>query len=201
MTEHREPKEIEMSDEPPTRQMPANQAPTDDAAPGAGRLTSLLDLQRVTLALVALVIIVAIVVITFNDDSQGAATVLGVVIPALTAAIGLTAGVQAGERSGKAAGDAKAADAAKLERARIQEMMQPLTESLRAATGEVTDKLEAASTSAPGETERVIALPADGTAAASEVRWEGEVVDGMKANVAQLEGLVQGLSTEQSIAS
>ena len=190
-----------MSDEPPTRQMPANQTTTDEAAAGAGRLTSLLDLQRVTLALVALVIIVGIVVLAFHNDSQGAATVLGVVIPALTAAIGLTAGVQAGERSGKAAGDAKAADAAKLERARIQEMMQPLTESLRAATGEVTDKLEAASTSAPGETERVISLPAEGTAPATEVRWEGEVVDGMKANVAQLEGLVQGLSTEPSTTS
>jgi hypothetical protein len=95
--------------------------------------------------------------------------VLGVVIPALTAAIGLTAGVQAGERSG----DAKAATATKRERERIQGMIQPLAENLSARTDQVWETLEAASTTAPGETERVISVQPD-EGEATEVRWDGD---------------------------
>jgi hypothetical protein len=180
-----------MDAEPPTRQMPATEKTTDDGG-AAKRLTSMFDLQRVALALVALVVIVGIVVAAFHNDSQGAATVLGVVIPALTAAIGLTAGVQAGERSG----DAKAAEATKLERTRIQRTIQPLAASISARTDEVWETLEAASSSPPGGTERVIRLQ-PGDAESPEVRWDGDVMNSMRADVGRLQGVVEGLGAER----
>ena len=184
-----------MSDEPPTRQMPANQTTTSDGARAGQRLAALLDLQRVALALIALVIIVGIVAIAFHDDSQGAATVLGVVIPALTAAIGLTAGISAGERSG----DAKAGEATKRERERIQGMIQPLADTLSARTNEVWETLEAASTTAPGETERVISVQ-PGEGAPTEVRWDGEVMNDIQADVGRLQGLADGLAPDEPAA-
>ena len=183
-----------MTDEPPTRQMPASPTPNTraDSAGGAGRFTSLLDLQRVMLTLIALVLIVGIVAWAFHDDSQGAAAVLGVVIPALTAAIGLTAGVQAGERSG----DAKAATATQRERERIQGMIQPLADNLSARTDQVWETLEAASTTAPGETERVISVQPD-EGEATEVRWDGEVMNAIQADVGRLQGLAEGLAPDE----
>jgi hypothetical protein len=181
-----------MSDEPATKPMPTtNEGP----GPQPPRKTNRFDVERVWAAMFTLIVIVLIVAIAFHDDSQGAAAVLGVAVPVLTAAIGLTAGLQVGEKSGQAAGDAKAASAASDERAKIQEAILPLTESLTARTEEVTQKLEQASSTAVGETERVISFEPEG-APAAEVRFEGEVIDGLKADAAQLAGLVQGLSQE-----
>jgi hypothetical protein len=59
----------------------------------------------------------------------------------------------------------------------------------------VTQKLEQASSTAVGETERVISFEPEGKPA-DEVRFEGEVIDGLKSDAAQLAGLVQGLSQE-----
>jgi hypothetical protein len=183
-----------MSDEPATKPMPTTK---EDPAPAAQPppKTNRFDVERAFAAMFTLVVIVLIVAIAFHDNSEGAAAVLGVAVPVLTAAIGLTAGLQVGEKSGQAAGDAKAASAASDERAKIQEAILPLTESLTARTEEVTQKLEQASSTAVGETERVISFEPEGKPA-DKIRFEGEVIDGLKSDAAQLAGLVQGLSQE-----
>lgn len=178
-----------MSAEPPTTQMPT----AGSVMTPSQRESNRFDVQRVAAAMAALVVIVAIVVAAFHNDSQGAAAVLGVVIPVITAAIGISIG----ERSGKAAGEAKAEVATRQDRARIQEVIQPLAASLSARVDEVTDKLEEASTTAPGETDRVISFEPEAGTAASEVRFESDVIDGLRADAAHLEGLVKGLSPQQ----
>ena len=78
-------------------------------------------------------------------------------------------------------------------------MIQPLADTLSARTNEVWETLEAASTTAPGETERVISVQPD-EGAATEVRWDGEVMNAIQADVGRLQGLADGLAPDEPAA-
>jgi type IV secretory pathway TrbL component len=164
--------------------------PTTDSGELSQRESTRFDVMRIAMALATLVAIVLIAALIFDSDAKGAAAFVGVAVPILTAAIGVSVGVHAGERSG----NAKAAQAVHSDRAKVKQAIKPVCESLGRRANALTSTVERASTTAANRTERVIKFaPAEGR---EDIRFEGDVIDGLRTDVAHLQGIVNRLHVE-----
>lgn len=69
--------------------------------------TTIWDLLRASLVLIALVVLTLLVIRHYGKDAQSAATILGIAVPILAAVVGGSLGYYAGSTSGAATGAAK----------------------------------------------------------------------------------------------
>jgi hypothetical protein len=138
----------------------------EESAGGAGNAVNGWQFASLGAVLLALVIVVALVVLTVDSDQDTAAGVLGVVIPALATIgaavfgvkVGYDAGRTAGEARGEARGEAGKAAAVREGQAQVADQVKRLLPEAGDVTDTIVDPLQEASPSR----RRTVALAVDG---------------------------------------
>jgi hypothetical protein len=172
---------------------PKRQKQTAPADGGSTSSTNLWDyLKDATRALIVIGALVGLTVFLaiHYSNVKSTTSVLGVVIPVLSAGIGAAAGAAAGNAAGKADKD----EAVKRGRKALAQQMQPKVRAAhQTVRGDVLDPIQRSFASRAGE-RSLIFDPKD--PAAEPVQLDSQAFGDADRNLAELQGIVDGVMTE-----